>query len=72
MVDTINKKTVMKYETRAKEAEVVFTFATAAPEEKATMTVVLKILTNQITTTFLDITACFSWRYSSSRWSKPI
>ena len=31
-------------ETRVKEAEVMFTFAAAAPEEKATMTIVLKIL----------------------------
>ena len=38
---------------RAKEAEVVFTCAIAAPKENATMTVVLKILTNQMTTTFI-------------------
>ena len=45
-------KTVKKYATRAKEAELVFTFVIATLEEKATTSSVLKILTSQSTTRF--------------------
>ena len=45
-------KTEKKYEMHAKEAKMVFTFANTAPEEKVTVSVVLIILTDQITTTF--------------------
>ena len=47
------KKKQLKYEMRAKDADVLFTFASATPEEKATMTVIitLKVLTDQITIT---------------------
>ena len=44
-------KTVEENETRAKETGVMFTFSNAALEKNATMTVVLKILTCQITAT---------------------
>ena len=50
---------MQRYETRVMKAEVVFTLATAAPTEEEIMKVVLKILTNQITTTFFYKTACF-------------
>ena len=41
----------------------MITFTTAAPEEKTMMTVVLKILMNQISTPFLYRMACFPSRF---------
>ena len=54
---------IIYYETRSKEAEVVVTFKATVPEEKVTMTAVLKILTNQTTTIPLHRTACFPYRF---------
>ena len=41
-VQSFRQTSFQKYKTRVKETEVMFTFATVAPEENATMTMVLK------------------------------
>ena len=43
----MSQLTALNNDTLGREANVVFTFATAVPEEKLTMTVDLKILKNQ-------------------------